>query len=61
MPAGPADADSAGRFPLADLALLTAGDLPVLRVAGAPPDHPIGLHVPETRYLKAVFARVRSL
>lgn len=35
--------------------------LKVIRVAGAAADHPIGLHVPETRYLKAVFAQVRSL
>lgn len=39
----------------------TNKELTVIRVAGAPPDHPVGLHVPETRYLKAVFARVRSL
>ena len=32
--------------------------LTILRIAGAGADHPIGLHVPETRYLKAVFARV---
>ena len=30
----------------------------VLRVAGAAPDHPFLLHVPEGRYLKAVFLRV---
>ena len=36
-------------------------ELTVLRVAGAPPDHPVALHVPETRYLKAVFARVRQI
>jgi 23S rRNA (cytosine1962-C5)-methyltransferase len=30
----------------------------VLRVAGAGPDHPYLLHVPEGRYLKAVFCRV---
>lgn len=30
----------------------------VLRVAGAGPDHPFVLHVPEGRYLKAVFCRV---
>ncbi|RMG13701.1 MAG: class I SAM-dependent rRNA methyltransferase [Planctomycetota bacterium] len=39
----------------------TRKELTVLRVAGAAADHPVGLHVPETRYLKAVFARVRSL
>jgi 23S rRNA (cytosine1962-C5)-methyltransferase len=30
----------------------------VLRLAGAGPDHPFLLHVPEGRYLKAVFCRV---
>jgi 23S rRNA (cytosine1962-C5)-methyltransferase len=30
----------------------------VLRVAGAAPDHPFLLHVPEGRYLKAVYCRV---
>jgi 23S rRNA (cytosine1962-C5)-methyltransferase len=32
--------------------------LQVLRVAGAGPDHPYFIHVPEGRYLKAVFCRV---
>jgi 23S rRNA (cytosine1962-C5)-methyltransferase len=32
--------------------------LQVLRVAGAGADHPYLLHVPESRYLKAVFCRV---
>ena len=32
--------------------------LQVFKVAGAAPDHPFLLHVPEGRYLKAVFARV---
>ena len=32
--------------------------LQVLRVTGAGPDHPFLLHVPEGRYLKAVFCRV---
>jgi 23S rRNA (cytosine1962-C5)-methyltransferase len=32
--------------------------LQVLRVAGAGPDHPAMVHVPEGRYLKAVFCRV---
>ena len=32
--------------------------LQVLRVAGAGGDHPFLLHVPEGRYLKAVFGRV---
>jgi 23S rRNA (cytosine1962-C5)-methyltransferase len=30
----------------------------VLRVAGAGPDHPFLVHVPEGRYLKAIFCRV---
>ena len=30
----------------------------VLRIGGAAPDHPFLLHVPEGRYLKAVFCRV---
>jgi 23S rRNA (cytosine1962-C5)-methyltransferase len=30
----------------------------VLRISGAAPDHPFLLHVPEGRYLKAVFCRV---
>src|SRR5205085_2163456 len=34
--------------------------LQVLRVAGAAPDHPFLLHVPEGRYLKAVFCRVEE-
>jgi 23S rRNA (cytosine1962-C5)-methyltransferase len=32
--------------------------LQVIQVAGAAPDHPFLLHVPEGRYLKAVFCRV---
>jgi 23S rRNA (cytosine1962-C5)-methyltransferase len=32
--------------------------LQVLRVSGAAPDHPFLVHVPEGRYLKAVFCRV---
>jgi 23S rRNA (cytosine1962-C5)-methyltransferase len=32
--------------------------LQVLHVAGAGPDHPFLVHVPEGRYLKAVFCRV---
>ena len=32
--------------------------LQVLRVAGAGPDHPFFVHVPEGRYLKAIFCRV---
>jgi 23S rRNA (cytosine1962-C5)-methyltransferase len=32
--------------------------LQVLRIAGAAPDHPFLAHVPEGRYLKAVFCRV---
>jgi 23S rRNA (cytosine1962-C5)-methyltransferase len=34
--------------------------LQVLRVAGAGADHPFQLHVPEGRYLKAVFCRVED-
>jgi len=34
--------------------------LQVLRVAGAGPDHPFLIHVPEGRYLKAVFCRVEE-
>jgi 23S rRNA (cytosine1962-C5)-methyltransferase len=30
----------------------------VLRIAGAAPDHPFLVHVPEGRYLKAIFCRV---
>jgi 23S rRNA (cytosine1962-C5)-methyltransferase len=33
-------------------------ELQVLHVGGAGPDHPFLLHVPESRYLKAVFCRV---
>jgi 23S rRNA (cytosine1962-C5)-methyltransferase len=33
----------------------------VLHVGGAGPDHPFLLHVPEGRYLKAVFCRISSL
>lgn len=33
----------------------------VFRVSGAAADHPVALHVPETRYLKAVFTRVRQM
>jgi 23S rRNA (cytosine1962-C5)-methyltransferase len=36
-------------------------ELQVLHVGGAGPDHPFLLHVPESRYLKAVFCRVRHL
>jgi 23S rRNA (cytosine1962-C5)-methyltransferase len=32
--------------------------LQVLRITGAGPDHPFMIHVPEGRYLKAVFCRV---
>jgi 23S rRNA (cytosine1962-C5)-methyltransferase len=32
--------------------------LQVLRITGAGPDHPFLIHVPESRYLKAVFCRV---
>jgi 23S rRNA (cytosine1962-C5)-methyltransferase len=33
-------------------------EVQVLQVGGAGPDHPYPLHVPESRYLKAVFCRV---
>jgi 23S rRNA (cytosine1962-C5)-methyltransferase len=33
-------------------------EMQVLHVGGAGPDHPFMLHVPESRYLKAVFCRV---
>ena len=36
---------------------LTPRELQVLHVGGAGPDHPFMLHVPESRYLKAVFCR----
>ncbi len=36
-------------------------EVTILRQAGAAPDHPVALHIPETKYLKAVFARVRHL
>jgi len=39
----------------------TKKELTLLRVAGASPDHPVALHIPESGYLKVVFARVRSL
>ena len=32
--------------------------LQVFKISGAAPDHPFLLHVPEGRYLKAVFCRV---
>jgi 23S rRNA (cytosine1962-C5)-methyltransferase len=32
--------------------------LHVIRISGAAPDHPFLIHVPESRYLKAVFCRV---
>ncbi len=32
--------------------------LQVFQVTGAAPDHPVDIHCPESRYLKAVFARV---
>lgn len=34
--------------------------LKILRVSGAAADHPVALHAPESRYLKAVFAHVRK-
>lgn len=36
-------------------------EVTILRISGASPDHPVALHIPESRYLKAVFARVRHL
>jgi 23S rRNA (cytosine1962-C5)-methyltransferase len=30
----------------------------VLCISGAAPDHPFLVHVPESRYLKAIFCRV---
>jgi 23S rRNA (cytosine1962-C5)-methyltransferase len=39
----------------------TRREVTILRIAGAAPDHPVALHIPESRYLKAIFARVRSL
>jgi 23S rRNA (cytosine1962-C5)-methyltransferase len=36
-------------------------EVTILRFAGAAPDHPVALHIPESRYLKAIFARVRNL
>jgi 23S rRNA (cytosine1962-C5)-methyltransferase len=36
-------------------------ELQVIRVSGAGGDHPFLAHVPEGRYLKAVFGRVRWL
>jgi 23S rRNA (cytosine1962-C5)-methyltransferase len=32
--------------------------LQVFRIAGAGPDHPVQVHIPEGRYLKAIFCRV---
>jgi 23S rRNA (cytosine1962-C5)-methyltransferase len=36
-------------------------ELQVLHIGGAGPDHPFLLHVPESRYLKAVFSRVKII
>jgi 23S rRNA (cytosine1962-C5)-methyltransferase len=36
-------------------------EMQILRVAGAPPDHPWAVRVPEGRYLKAVFSRIWPL
>ena len=33
-------------------------DLQIFRLGGASPDHPVSVHSPEGRYLKALFARV---
>jgi 23S rRNA (cytosine1962-C5)-methyltransferase len=35
--------------------------LTILKITGAGPDHPVALHAPESRYLKAVFARVTRM
>ena len=42
---------------LADAARAVGAEAQVLRVAGAAPDHPIDLRVPEGRYLKSVTLR----
>jgi 23S rRNA (cytosine1962-C5)-methyltransferase len=36
-------------------------EVTILRFAGASADHPVALHIPESRYLKVIFARVRHL
>jgi 23S rRNA (cytosine1962-C5)-methyltransferase len=36
-------------------------EVTILRFAGASGDHPVALHIPESRYLKVIFARVRHL
>jgi len=36
-------------------------EVTVFRFSGPAPDHPMALHAPETRYLKALWARVRKL
>ncbi len=38
---------------------LAGRDLEIVHIGGAAEDHPISVHCPESRYLKAVFARVR--
>jgi 23S rRNA (cytosine1962-C5)-methyltransferase len=38
---------------------LARRDLEIIHIGGASPDHPVSVHCPESRYLKAVFARVR--
>ena len=43
---------------LKDAARACGRDVQVLRVAGAAPDHPVSLRVPEGRYLKSVALRV---
>ena len=45
-------------FTLRKAAWQAGRQLQVLRVTGAGADHPFFLHVPEGRYLKAVFCRV---
>ena len=43
---------------LRSAAVRAGRELQVFHVAGAAPDHPVSIHCPESRYLKAVFGRV---
>lgn len=45
-------------FTLRKAAWQVGRQMQVLRITGAAPDHPFYLHVPEGRYLKAVFCRI---
>jgi len=38
---------------------LAGRELDLIHIGGAAPDHPVAVHCPESRYLKAAFARVR--